>query len=435
MAVMQRRGLQWLAGWLLALAGGLLPATVLADDLELALESGALINVERIGSGDNRLLWLPSEFGLHAGVERQLARALVAEDIEGGVEVWLVDLHTSYFLPPGRNSLNEVSREDIRDLIDEAVPERGRLYLFSYGRGAALTLEAARLWQLEATADAPPLGGALLMHPNLMAGTARAGEAAEFLPIASATNLPLFVFQPLNSGKRWYLQELMGQLQQGGSDLFFRTLPGVSDGFQVSDDATEYELQVRAELPQMLRTAIRLLTPYSGERREAVAELPELAEQHSAQRRGPTIGLQPIPDTPPAPALQLTDIEGEAWTLEALRGQVVLINFWATWCPPCVEEIPSLGRLDTMVNDEGFRLLSVDVGQEAAEVRAFLERVPADYPVLLDPRGSVTGPWKIRAFPTTYLIDRQGRLRYGYFGGLEWDTRETVELIHTLLAE
>ncbi|HEY9148794.1 MAG TPA: TlpA disulfide reductase family protein, partial [Gammaproteobacteria bacterium] len=99
----------------------------------------------------------------------------------------------------------------------------------------------------------------------------------------------------------------------------------------------------------------------------------------------------------------------------------------------CVEEIPSLGRLDKRLGDKPFRVVSVEVGQEEAEVRRFLEEVPAAFPVLLDPQGSVTDPWKIRAFPTSFLIDREGRLRYGYFGALEWDSDEVVDVIETVL--
>lgn len=416
-------------GWLLMLAA--LPAApqAVADVIEVELQSGAVITVERYGSGGDRILWLPAEYGIGGATERELVRAVAGE----GNEVWLADLHGSYFLPPGRSSLDKIPREDIRELIAAAQPQSGRLFLLSYGRGAALALEAARLWQLESGSKAKPLGGALLLHPNLMAGTAQAGEKPEFAPITHATNLPLFVFQPMNSAKRWYLEVLVEELGQGGSDVYYQPLANVSDGFQVRDDATDYERKVRKTLPSLFTTAMRLLTPYNKERRKPVAELTKLA---GAEVSGEiSAELQPIEGRPLAPSLTLTDIEGKAWQLDALRGEVVLLNFWATWCPPCVEEIPSLGRLNLRMNGKAFRVVSVDVGEEAAQVNKFLKRIPADFPVLLDPEGSTTGPWKIRAFPTSFLIDRSGRLRYGYFGGLKWDSDEVVELITSLLEE
>lgn len=415
-------------GWLLILAALVVAPSVIADVVDLELESGAAITVERFGSSGDRILWLPSEYGIGGEIERELVRAVAGE----GLEIWLADLHGSYFLPPGRSSLDDVAREDIRDLITAAQPPQGRLFLFSYGRGAALALEAARLWQRENDSDAKPLGGAMLLHPNLTAGAAQAGERVVFAPIVGGSNLPIFVFQPMNSAKRWYLEELVEKLGKGGSDVYFQPLAKVSDGFQVRDDATSHEREVRKTLPTMFRTAMRLLSPYNREWRRPVAEL---VEASAAVSTGPAAELQPIEGSPLAPSLQLTDIEGKRWLLEDLRGEVVLVNFWATWCPPCVEEIPSLGRLDVHMYGQPFRVVSVDVGEQAAQVQAFLKRVPADFPVLLDPEGSVTGPWNIRAFPTSFIIDREGRMRYGYFGGLEWDSDEVVELISSVLEE
>ncbi|MFO7594140.1 MAG: TlpA disulfide reductase family protein [Pseudomonadota bacterium] len=416
-------------GCLLLLLPALFGGAVWAASVELELESGAVIAAEHFGSGPDRILWFPSEYGISGQDERELSRA-VSQQI--GREVWLVDLHTSYFLSPGRTSLAEVPLEDIRDLISVAMPERGRLYLLSYGRGAALALEAVRLWQLDNGNDSGPLGGAILLHPNLMAGTAKAGERAAFLPIVSATNLPIFIFQPMNSAKRWYLEELVERLGEGGSDVYFSPMPKVSDGFQVRDDVTAHEREVQKHLPAMFRTAIRLLGSYNSGRREPAAGQVEAADEAASSIAA---GLQPIAGHPSAPSLALTDIDGRNWTLEELRGEVVLLNFWATWCPPCVEEIPSLGRLNRRLEDKPFRVISVDVGQEEAEVRRFLDKVPADFPVLLDPEGSVTGPWKIRAFPTSFLIDADGRMRYGYFGALEWDSDEVVAVIESVLSD
>ncbi len=401
-------------------------APLQADEaMTLELESGNEISVEQIGEGRERILWLPSEYGSRGETERGLARRVA----EQGYSVWLADLHGSYFIPWGPSSLDTIPREDIRELIAAAQPEGGRLYLFSYGRGAALALQAARQWQLKAGPDAPPLGGALLLHPNLMAGKAEAGAEPEFAPIASATNLPLFILQPMNSAKRWYLDALSERLQQGGSDLFTRPIPGVSDGFQVRDDATPYELTVREKLPAMMAQSLRLLGSYNQSPRQPVAELKKKEKAKTAGAGG----LRPIADQPRAQPLKLSELNGELIDLQAQRGQVVLLNFWATWCPPCVEEIPSLGRLAKRMEGQAFRVISVDVGEEPQTVRDFLEQVPAHFPVLLDPEGSSVDPWKIRAFPTSFLIDKQGRLRYGYFGGLKWDDEEVVTLIEGLL--
>ena len=115
--------------------------------------------------------------------------------------------------------------------------------------------------------------------------------------------------------------------------------------------------------------------------------------------------------------------------LKDYRGKVVLLNFWATWCPPCIKEIPSLNNLQKQFSKDEFIVLSVDVGEELKDIQTFLEHVPAEYPVLVDTSSSLTEAWQLQAFPSTYIIDRQGRLRYQYFGGLEWDEPELIKFL------
>ena len=113
----------------------------------------------------------------------------------------------------------------------------------------------------------------------------------------------------------------------------------------------------------------------------------------------------------------------------------MLVNFWATWCPPCVEEIPSLQRLTERLAGKAFRVLTVDVGEDAATVRAFMEQFTVDFPVLMDPGGTAVRQWRVYAFPTSFMVDRSGVVRYSLFGALEWDAPEVVARIEELLRE
>ncbi len=394
---------------------------------ELFLEIGsAELVVEQYGSGGDRLLWIPSEFGARPGVERQLAAGIAGQ----GLSVWLTDLHTAYFVPPGRSSYRDIPVEDLAELIESSRPAEGRLFLLAAGRGAALLLRAARRWRLDHP-EAAPLGGMILLHPNLAQGVAGAGQQVEYLPIARATNLPIYIFQPLNSAKRWHLKGLVGQLESGGSSVFVHPLKGVSDGYQVRGDATVYELQARQRLPALVAQAARRLNGFNKMPRTVVA-LDSSPGKGAVS--GLAAGLQPLPGAPVAPELRLADIDGRSHDLADYRGKVVLLNFWTTWCPPCVEELPSLGRLQQQFDSEAFVVLGVDVGEEPAAVKKFLKKVPAAFPVLLDRDGQMVKPWRIRAFPTSFLIDKQGRMRYGYFGALKWDAEEVVSLVEAELA-
>lgn len=144
--------------------------------------------------------------------------------------------------------------------------------------------------------------------------------------------------------------------------------------------------------------------------------------------------LKPLP-MKPAPALRLGTLDGARVALDQLRGRVVLVNFWAVWCPPCRKEMPSMERLAQRFAERPFTLLGVNAGDSPAEIRDFLQQVPVTFPILLDSEGSQLKPWQVFAFPTSYVVDKRGRLRLGLFGSIEWDSPEAIAQLETLLAE
>jgi len=133
------------------------------------------------------------------------------------------------------------------------------------------------------------------------------------------------------------------------------------------------------------------------------------------------------------PPLILKDLNGKTVNLKDYRGQVVLINFWATWCPPCRAEMPSMQRLKEKMAGKPFAILAVDMGETQDVVRAYIREIKTDFTVLLDKDGHALKAWKVFAFPTSYVVDAQGKIRYGLFGASEWDEAGTVEKITRLL--
>jgi cytochrome c biogenesis protein CcmG, thiol:disulfide interchange protein DsbE len=125
------------------------------------------------------------------------------------------------------------------------------------------------------------------------------------------------------------------------------------------------------------------------------------------------------------PALVLKTPAGDVVDLAKLRGKVVLVNFWATWCAPCVEEMPALARLRARLAPRGFEVIAVNQGEMAARVNAFAERTGLDLPVLLDREKEVARAWKVRALPTTFVVDAKGRIRLHAEG--ELDTGDALE--------
>ena len=136
-----------------------------------------------------------------------------------------------------------------------------------------------------------------------------------------------------------------------------------------------------------------------------------------------------------APAMQAVDLQGQTRSLADYRGRVVLLNFWATWCPPCRREMPSMERLRRSMAGRPLEILAVDSAETPEDVRAFLKTLDLGFPILLDPDGQNTRRWKVYALPTTFLLDGEGRIRYVLRGGAEWDEGEALQAIETLLAE
>ena len=133
------------------------------------------------------------------------------------------------------------------------------------------------------------------------------------------------------------------------------------------------------------------------------------------------------------PQLALKDLSGKQNGLSQHRGKAVLINFWATWCAPCVKEMPALQKLADNLAGENFVLLTVNFGEGEGRIEPFLKKLGLALPVLLDRDMSVTKAWGARGLPATYLLDAQHRVRYRVLGELEWDHPAVEQKIRELL--
>ncbi len=136
-----------------------------------------------------------------------------------------------------------------------------------------------------------------------------------------------------------------------------------------------------------------------------------------------------------APDFSLRDLQGKMVNLADLRGKVVLLNFWATWCPNCRMEGPSFNLLYDRYRSQEFVLYRVDTKESRETVLKYLEKESVQVPVLLDEKGKVGRLFGVWAHPTTYLIDRQGNVRYRSMGAVDWAHPEPVRVIDRLLQE
>lgn len=137
----------------------------------------------------------------------------------------------------------------------------------------------------------------------------------------------------------------------------------------------------------------------------------------------------------PAPELKAQDLSATPKTLADYRGKVVLLNFWASWCPPCLKEMPSMERLRAKAEARGLVIVALNSAETREEVEAYLSKMKLRFPILLDPDGSNTRRWNVFALPTTFLLDAEGRIRHVLTGPTEWDEGEALKVIEAMLAE
>jgi thiol-disulfide isomerase/thioredoxin len=133
------------------------------------------------------------------------------------------------------------------------------------------------------------------------------------------------------------------------------------------------------------------------------------------------------------PPLVLQDLHGRTHRLADYRGKVVLVNFWATWCEPCREEMPSIERLRQSLAGKPFEVLAVNIGEPLGRIERFLEKMPLGFPMLLDRDTGVAKAWKARVVPATFLVGPDGRIRYVHYGELDWSSEPVRKRVAELL--
>lgn len=138
-----------------------------------------------------------------------------------------------------------------------------------------------------------------------------------------------------------------------------------------------------------------------------------------------------------APALALSDLDNRIHRLSEQHGKVVLVNLWATWCPPCRKEMPSMKRLWTQLKGEPFVMYAVNAGEDASVISDFLFEADIEnsFTILLDRDGDAMRNWRVPGLPTSFIIDKAGRIVHRVVGGREWDAAGIVERIRELMKE
>jgi len=142
--------------------------------------------------------------------------------------------------------------------------------------------------------------------------------------------------------------------------------------------------------------------------------------------------LTPVPGRPAAADFDLKDPDGKSVRLADFRGRPLIVNFWATWCPPCRKEMPSMQRAHEVVSGEGIGLIAINVGEDADTVAQFLSDTRVAFPLPLDETSAVVMSYPVRGLPTTFVLDPEGRIAYMAAGEREWDDPALLDQVRAL---
>jgi len=397
------------------------------ESLKLDSETDATLTIYP-ADGEQLLIWIPS----------YATPAETVEDIAGQlqqfrVETWYVDLLDARFLPKTGSSIYKIPDNDIFVLMRQAEKVSGKkIYLYAESRATIPVLQGLRLWQQSSTND-NNFGGVILNSPFFYTETPDPGELAKLMPIVSVTNLPIYILQPDLSPRYWQLKETVPALEASGSDVYVQVLRKIRGRFHFRPDATESETTFTRQFGQVIHRSMQLLNSTSTKTR--VATNTALASTPVREGKKDRY-LQPYKGSPDPPPLHLSTLNGGIIDLKQFKNHVVLVNFWATWCPPCVHEMPSMQRLSEKLTGDPFEILGVNIAEDQPTVENFLQtKIHVSFPILMDTDGEVLRQWNVMAFPTSFIIDKKGKIRYALFGSIDWDTKEIINKIETLIKE
>ena len=385
------------------------------------------------------ILWFSNQYGKVIG-EEALAHALARR----GATVWMVDLLDSLLLPRSNDAVRDLRGEGVAALIAAGVKTGHPVTVVGLDRMAVPILRGMRLWQA-GVSHTQAVSGAVLLFPNLYRGTPVAGVDPSFLGIVSATNMPVMILEPERGVNRNRLGQLLDALQGAGSATYARIIPNVRDYFPLHlhtpqndslkavatfmkpDEALAFQA-----LPNEILESSQLLaqSPHPTGVRPLNAALEKPIQQQ--------FGLVAVPNTP-APNFALPDLDGHIHRLTAGamadRPKVTLVNFWASWCPHCIEEIPSMSALAAQYPASELQVLSINFKESRDHVAAFIQPFHVSFPVLIDRQGDVAAQWGVFAFPSSFLVDAEGRVRYSVNASIDWNTPQVKNIINQMIKE
>lgn len=392
------------------------------DEIIVPASNDIEIDVDRFkAKGDYLALWLAPEYGFRKQ-HRSFAKLLNKQNIE----VWQSNLVESLFLTQNAVSLRQLDGSYVSDIIEYAHKSTGKkVFLIGDSYASINVLIGAYKWQKRNNSSAN-LIGAILFSPYTYASLPQLGNEPEFMPVIAATNIPLMVYQAKNSGNINQFESLITKLQQHNNPVYRKFMPDIFSLFY-ENPPTGHMIKQMQVLPQNIRNMLHIFEKYK------IPENTNSLANNVTAKSGKDIFLKEYTSSIKPASINLQDINEIQFIKNSYQNQVTVVNFWATWCPPCVEEIPSLNRLTKIMKDTPFQLISINYAEDKGTIVDFMKRVNVEYPVLVDNNGLFAKQWNVVSYPSTFVIDLKGNIKYGVNSAIEWDSPDVIAKLKSLM--
>jgi len=389
-------------------------------EFSVPVSSGDEISITKFSAnGEYIILWFAPEYGFRKP-HRSLALALSKKNIE----VWQSNIVESLFMPQGITSIRELDSTYVAELIDIAYKKTGKKIIVMGDSYASITaLRGAHQWQSRSSKT--PFVGAVLFSPYTYSSIPALGHTPDYMPIISSTNIPIMIYQAKNSGIISQFDILVKKLQQHNNPVYTRFTPKVMSLFYQKNITDQMKLQAKP-LPQNIYNMITVLEGHN------IPSSPVKLVKKLAKNNGIDSFLKKFSSRQKPSPIKLIDTNGDTFIKNQYSKRVTIINFWATWCSPCIEEIPSLNRLKSSLRDRPFDLISINYAEDLDTIKKFMKKVNVEFPVLLDQNGEFAKQWNVITYPSTFIIDTKGNIVYGVNAAIEWDSPEVIEKIKLL---
>jgi peroxiredoxin len=357
--------------------------------------------------------------------------SLVIKALSTSSTVWYLDTPDALFLERSRTAMRNHMGEFMIDLMNYATDHFERVSIITYDVVSVPVLRGLRNWQsLASKSQKARLQHVGLLYPSLYINSPQAGMERSMFPIAFQTALPITIFQPEHGAQTNAVDEMINALRQGGSLVRIESIAEATDGIYKYRDISKMAEIFAKRWPQAEQAMrqLRQQVNYPIFTQTKIDWTPPVSHLIS--------GLKPLATPLKMPEIILKSFDGKENRIpHDYPNKALLINFWATWCPHCVDEIPSMNRALELIGKDKFAMISISYKDSDAIMKEFLQKVSVNFPVLMDYDGIISKQWKVFAFPSSFLVDKQGWIRYSINAGAIWDDPELLSIMQMIVNE